>query len=117
MDWLSFLDFIATGVPIAAWFLSKRFHLSERVETRIRRRTRSEKVRVGLRTLVYTIVAGVCVFLVALEEIIRSAELATPLPVIIGLILFFSFVGATVKTSGEDLPTSGAPDAAGEPAS
>lgn len=89
--------------------------LSERVAEQIRRLA-SEKARVGVRTLLYSLVVGAYLFIFGFEDIVEDRRLGTPVPVIVAILLVGSFVVATLRTAGETPPARQTPPNESPPA-
>jgi len=94
---------IEMSVCLAVAAIELKFHVYERTAATARQ-LRSEKARVGLRTVLYTAVATVGILAVSLETIAKSETRGTGALVMVGFLLVVSFVVATIQTASEKRP-------------
>ncbi|MCS3860055.1 hypothetical protein [Salinibacter ruber] len=100
MDWIWWTTIeMALGLMVAA--VELKFRVYERTAATARH-LRSEKARVGLRTVLYTVVAAVGMLVLNLEVIARSEAPGTGALVMLMLLLVGAFVVATIQTASEE---------------
>jgi hypothetical protein len=100
MDW-TWQFAIQLISALAVGLITARFRLWKRTEEAARQ-LRSEKARVGLRTVLYAVAATVSLLIFGLAPIVESDTRGSSALVALTLILLGSFVAAALKTSGED---------------
>jgi len=99
MDWIGG-SVVEVVLLVSVLVADHWLRLSERIAERVRRLA-SEKARVGVRTLLYSLVVGAYLFIFGFEDIVEDERLGTPAPVIVAILLVGSFVVATLRTAGE----------------
>ena len=90
---------VSFGLVVMA--INLKFRIHERTAATARH-LRSEKARVGLRTVLYTVVAAVGMLLLNLEVIARSEAPDAGALVMLVLLLVGAFVLATIQTASEE---------------
>jgi len=98
--WWSVIE-ASLGLMVVA--VELRFRVYRRTAATARQ-LRSEKARVGLRTVLYTAVATVGLLVVGLETIAKSEAPVTGALVWVGVHLVGAFVVATIQTASEERP-------------
>lgn len=100
MSWIAWRALeVSLGLVVVA--INLTFRIYERTAARARQ-LRSEKARVGLRKVLYTVVATVGLLVVGLETIAKSEAPVTGALVWIGVHLVVSFVAAMIQTASEE---------------
>ncbi|MBB4091431.1 hypothetical protein [Salinibacter ruber] len=100
MSWIWWMAIeVSFGLVVMA--INLKFRIYERTAATARH-LRSEKARVGLRTVLYTVVAAVGMLFLNLEVIARSEAPDAGALVMLVLLLVGAFVLATIQTASEE---------------